>query len=104
MISLPWPEGVRLSLSVLASFSFQALNNPTVKPFQQRSILIYRQRSAEYEGKDPLKLAKQAERDINSYGNKTGNARAGASDSSKSRLLFHMFIRVIQVILLILVA
>jgi hypothetical protein len=58
--------------------------------------------SAEYEGKDPLELAKQAERDINSYENKTGNARAGASDSSKSRLLFYRLIRVIQVTLLIL--
>ena len=58
--------------------------------------------STEYEGKDPLELAKQAERDINSYENKTGNARAGASDSSKSRLLFYRLIRVIQVTLLIL--
>jgi hypothetical protein len=40
--------------------------------------------SADYEGKDPLELAKQAERDMNSYEAKTGNARAGASDSSKS--------------------
>jgi hypothetical protein len=40
--------------------------------------------SAEYEGKDPLELAEQAERDINSYQAKTGNARSDASDSSKS--------------------
>ena len=39
--------------------------------------------SAEYEGKDPLDIAKQAERDINSYENKTGN-RASAGDSSES--------------------
>ena len=58
--------------------------------------------SAKYEGKDPLELAKQAERDINSYENKTGNARAGASDSSKYRLLFYKLIRAIQVTLLIL--
>jgi hypothetical protein len=43
--------------------------------------------SAEYEGKDPLELAEQAEHDINSYQAKTGNARAGASDSSKSAWL-----------------
>ena len=60
--------------------------------------------SAEYEGKDPLELAKQTERNINSYESKTGNARAGASDSSKSRLLFYKLIRVIQVTLLILLA
>jgi hypothetical protein len=43
--------------------------------------------SAEYEGKDPLELAEQAEHDINSYQAKTGNARAGASYSSKSAWL-----------------
>jgi hypothetical protein len=40
--------------------------------------------STDYEGKDPLELAAQAERDINNYQAKTGNARAGASDSSES--------------------
>lgn len=36
--------------------------------------------SAEYQGEDPLKLAKQAERDLNSQASKT--SRVGASDST----------------------
>lgn len=43
--------------------------------------------STDYEGKDPLELAEQTERDINSYQAKTGNAWAGASDSSESLFL-----------------
>nr|POE56240.1 hypothetical protein CFP56_50784 [Quercus suber] len=37
--------------------------------------------SAEYQNQDPIKIAEQAERDLNSYENKTGN-RSGASDST----------------------
>lgn len=43
--------------------------------------------SKEYEGQDPLAIAQQAERDLNSNAMKQGegrNLRYGASDSSKS--------------------
>jgi hypothetical protein len=77
----------------LASFSFQTFNNLAAKPlFHDRLVLIFTEMSAEYQGRDPLELAEQAERDINSYQNKTGNARANASDSSKFRLLSYKLI------------
>lgn len=48
--------------------------------------------SAAYEGQDPIAIAKQAERDLNSQGAKqqhrvddTARGPAGASDSSMSR-------------------
>ena len=44
--------------------------------------------SAAYEGKDPLELAKQAEKDLNSRAAKTGH---GKSDTSTPRSAFpHM--------------
>ena len=61
-------------------FRFQALNNPYRRTHSTETYPDIWKMSAEYEGKDPLELAKQAEQDINSYENKTGNARAGASD------------------------
>ena len=39
--------------------------------------------SKEYEGQDPLAIAQQAERDLNSNAAKTGDGNKGASDSTK---------------------
>jgi len=42
--------------------------------------------SEAYKNKEPLDIAKEAERDLNSYEAKTGSTSKGASDSSTSSL------------------
>lgn len=41
--------------------------------------------SAEYQGQDPIKLATQAEQDLNSYAAKQGKTSSDSSKSSKNQ-------------------
>ena len=74
----------RASVPMFASVAIRTLQTCNQELSQQVNTCLVAEMSAEYEGKDPLELAKQAERDLNSHEAKTGSARAGASDSSKS--------------------
>jgi len=80
--------GHKSFLAVLQFQSFISLPCPiqlislTTKNFQNKPTFANSPKmSAEYEGQDPLDIAKQAERDLNSNEAETGN-RAGASDST----------------------
>jgi hypothetical protein len=64
--------------AVFLSSTYSIFNNSTFNPTPTTQNI---KMSAEYQGQDPIKLATQAEQDLNSHAAKTGK---GGSDSSKS--------------------
>jgi hypothetical protein len=71
---------------------YETNTNPTLSPPNNNHPTTSIRMSAAYEGQDPIAIAKQAERDLNSQGAKqshtvedTSRGPAGASDSSMSR-------------------